>query len=648
MFQNIINNRNMIALNYKFSMKKILIAGVIVLAAVVAVSTVSAAFEKNLSVGSTGADVSALQTLLINKGFDIPAISAGTAQKGYFGGQTLAAVKAYQGSMKLPTTGFVGPLTRAALNGTSAVASTMTLPFPCPAGYVAPVGWTCPGTTPVVTPGATTTVSMTGTDGSVSVSDSSYVSSGQTIKKGESKDVVAVKLQATAGPVTVTRVDAHFSVRPWLFFSQATLKDSTGRVLAVKPLMSASDATEITVGQDYLVRFEGLNYMVAPGVNPDLAVGVTVLVATDKITANSPGTVYVHIPSGAIRTINGLGITDSVGGTIGSALTAVAPSSSGAGARSFTLSATGNIADISTRVSPNAPASQVSQVISATVATNNVELGIFSLKSSNNSSTVQALNVLLKTDPAFAMTGLFSNVRLVDGATTYGALSFTDAGTATFSNLNIPLSQDVWKDLRVVADVAATSSTVKASTTLDASTINAIDSTYTQANVGGATYTSATNDQTSANTQLTTNSMSLGANSATLGTGIVDAANGPVQRYPVTYTFTLINNSSNSLYISSDVSTVLGTTTSNSNASSTITAFFPTPTPVAGDVSGAYIIPAGGGSRTFTVTGTIKKSSNSSSSETLSVNRITYGPTTAGTGSTITTGLERLSVLAPF
>lgn len=90
------------------------------------------AFSYNLSAGSEGADVVALQTALMNAGFNIPAITSGAAAKGYFGSQTQAAVRAYQAANGIPNTGFVGPLTRTALNGVI----TPAQPVVCPQGYV--------------------------------------------------------------------------------------------------------------------------------------------------------------------------------------------------------------------------------------------------------------------------------------------------------------------------------------------------------------------------------------------------------------------------------------------------------------------------------------------------------------------------------
>jgi len=79
-------------------------------------STSCYVFNNNLSLGSRGADVVALQTWLIANGFNIPALSSGRAPKGYFGITTATALKQYQASINTPATGFFGPLTRASIN----------------------------------------------------------------------------------------------------------------------------------------------------------------------------------------------------------------------------------------------------------------------------------------------------------------------------------------------------------------------------------------------------------------------------------------------------------------------------------------------------------------------------------------------------
>lgn len=79
-------------------------------------ATASYTFTRDLTVGSTGADVTALQNML--------GVSPAT---GYFGAITKAAVVAYQTSKGIvPASGYVGPLTRAALNTVTTTTTTTT------------------------------------------------------------------------------------------------------------------------------------------------------------------------------------------------------------------------------------------------------------------------------------------------------------------------------------------------------------------------------------------------------------------------------------------------------------------------------------------------------------------------------------------
>lgn len=73
-------------------------------------------FSRNLTIGDSGTDVANLQKFLMNKGFDIPAISQGDALPGYFGPATATALKGYQTSVGIQATGFLGPLTIASIN----------------------------------------------------------------------------------------------------------------------------------------------------------------------------------------------------------------------------------------------------------------------------------------------------------------------------------------------------------------------------------------------------------------------------------------------------------------------------------------------------------------------------------------------------
>ncbi|MBP6858890.1 MAG: peptidoglycan-binding protein [Candidatus Pacebacteria bacterium] len=186
-------------------MKKFLIAsGVAVLAFASVVGAQGTAFNTNLTVGSTGSDVVALQTWLIANGYSIPSIASGAAAKGYFGTQTKMAVQAYQTAKGIPSTGFVGPLTRGALNAGGGAVVT------APSGFVCPVGMTCTvtggGTSPVSTGG------LAGTDGIISdVSElSSY--SNEEVGDGQS-DVKVLGMEVEAsndGDIALKSVKVSF------------------------------------------------------------------------------------------------------------------------------------------------------------------------------------------------------------------------------------------------------------------------------------------------------------------------------------------------------------------------------------------------------------------------------------------------------
>ena len=77
-------------------------------------------FTKDLKLGSQGTDVTELQKKLTQEGVYPGPIT------GYFGQLTLKAVKTYQNKVGVSATGFVGPLTRAQLNG-SQVAGVSTV-----------------------------------------------------------------------------------------------------------------------------------------------------------------------------------------------------------------------------------------------------------------------------------------------------------------------------------------------------------------------------------------------------------------------------------------------------------------------------------------------------------------------------------------
>ena len=560
-----------------------------------------------LKVGSKGEAVKAVQTLV------------GATVDGSYGPKTAAKVMVWQAANGLKADGAFGKLSMAMANAGS-VTPTTPVATGCQAGWAfnPATGLSCTGT-----PTTPTTPVVTGTtDGSVTASTSSYVSSGIQVKKGETKDIAAVRLQATAGPVKVSRVDVKFSVRPWLFFSTVALHDNAGKVLATKTLTGISDTTELVVGSEYMVRFDGIDYTVTPGTNPDIAVSASVLAATDKIpTLGQPVTATFM----AMRTTSEIGYVDSP--TISQANT-------------VTLTSTGSVADIYTRISPSSPLTG-QQIVNATQTTADVTLGAFSLKSSANASTLNTLKVVIggtATD-----TTDFSNFRLYVGGVSVAGGSLS-SHVITFSNLTVPLALDVWTDLTIKADIiAASSGDVKLTLTPDTTTVVVTDSNYGTPNIqSGARVTNTLT--------LTQNSVTVSGVSAVLGAAIVQAQ--VTTGYQATYAFTLTNNSNNDLYVSTTAGTFLSATATGSvsAAASGLTSVTVSPSTVSGDDSSNlalyYSIPTGT-ARTFTMAAVLRGATGGTT--VFKASSINYSTSsTLSPVSTITTGLSALSLTASF
>jgi hypothetical protein len=141
-------------------------------------STVSANFTRDLTVGSKGDDVSALQSILISKGY--LKIASPTS---YFGSMTKAALAAWQAASGIsPAVGYFGPKSRAAMNG---MATTPTTP-------------TTPGT-PAPIPGAGLSVGLSASNPSAGSLISSSASAASRVP------VLAVNVTAgTASGITLT------------------------------------------------------------------------------------------------------------------------------------------------------------------------------------------------------------------------------------------------------------------------------------------------------------------------------------------------------------------------------------------------------------------------------------------------------------
>ncbi|MES2314516.1 MAG: peptidoglycan-binding domain-containing protein [Patescibacteria group bacterium] len=565
-------------------MKKVIfVAGVAVLALA---AVTSAAFSTNLTVGSTGADVTALQTWLITNNFHIAAIESGVAAKGYFGSQTKAALAQYQASVGLPAYGFFGPLTQAKLNGGSALPGVGTITPPVGQGSTAPTGITTPGI-----PGTL-----------VFALQSTY--NNPTLDKSKSVDVARFKLQASASDMAVTSLSMDFNKRLWLYVGSLTVRDDAGNVIASKSNLSSADFSEITVGSSYRLTLPA-SYIVAKSAIKYVTVNVTALSATDRTSAET-----IAISQAQVRAVDGTGVTDTETDNVGS--NSLYPRNiAWTGANNNNLVAT---------IDASSPATNLVQ-ISSSVETDNVVLGIYDLKSQNNDSNLRTLKITVGTNGTNIST-LFSDVRVKIGGNSFSAdtLPAASTGLLTFSNINTILTKDTYVPVTIVAKVAK-NVTGTATTSLTANTTNiaAEDSSYNTVSV------STSGAITSNPLTFTVSGVAVASLATTYGSKTC-ASDLTTCVQSFTFAFGLTAGDS-AIYVPTNVFSAIAT--SSTPAGFTITKQDFADNNTSGDAAGYFYIAPG---QTKTFTAQYQASASSTAGGNVQVLALTYGTTTAATG----------------
>ncbi|MDD5152789.1 MAG: peptidoglycan-binding protein [Candidatus Pacebacteria bacterium] len=126
-------------------------------------------FATNLKMGMTSADVKNLQVVL-NSSADTQVAATGVGSAGletsYFGALTKAAVVKFQAKNGLPTTGYVGPMTRGVLNTMGTVTTGLVPGCTSTTGFSPTTGASCAGGVVATLPaGCTSTVGFSPTTG---------------------------------------------------------------------------------------------------------------------------------------------------------------------------------------------------------------------------------------------------------------------------------------------------------------------------------------------------------------------------------------------------------------------------------------------------------------------------------------------------
>jgi peptidoglycan hydrolase-like protein with peptidoglycan-binding domain len=611
-------------------MKKYLITGAVAAATILgSVAMTYAAFTTYLTVGSTGADVTALQSWLINNGYSIPAISSGAAAKGYFGQQTKAAVVAYQAKMGLPATGFVGPLTIAKLNGTATGGVTMT-PMTCPAGYTCTptAGTTTTGGSTVNT-GTTGVITTPGIAGSLAVSLQSTPSNGTSLAKGQEADVVQYKLQAGSSDMALTSIALDVNNRLWLYADTITVLDGS-TVVAQKSNLNGNDFTELTVGSSYRLNLPVSGYVVPKAGTRYLTVRVHMLPISDRTSAT------ISFTQVQTRAVDGTGVTDTQ--TLQST-------------RSFSYTGSNN-GQVIVTLNASSPLQGLVQINQST-QTDNVLLAKYDVKSQNIAATLRNFSVTVGTNGR-GVTQIFGDIKASINGHTYSADSI--ATTTTFTNMNEVLPADQYVTLSIYGKINQdTNGTLLtgaiASTTLTAA--GTAGGTSNNPNVEDASYSALdVNENTVTSSDLTFSSSSAVLSGLSASTGATIVQNNSTIGQSVSFTFT-ITAGNNTLYISADPNIALSTSSSGFGdaASTTLPQSGVTANPgtISGDTNvtatgGYYVIPAGS-SRTFTFSGAMINKNGANGTKTYSITAVKYGTTTGAlTANTINYNLSPLKV----
>ena len=393
-------------------------------------------FTQNLTVGSTGAEVVALQQKLVAEGHLV--MPAGTAM-GYFGNLTKAAVAKWQAANGVsPAAGYFGPISRAKANMS---------------------GGTVPGTT---VPGTTTGGGITtpGVEGTITATLNPSPASGTKVYEGGSKTaVLGIKLEADISDIKVERVKVQLDATTsgnsdQQFYTKIadTIYVMDGSTVLAS---SALDATTVVKeGSAYYITVAGFSFVVPKDATKVLTIAVDPKDSWDSTYDNDTWTLTV--PANGIRGVDGAGINQ------------YSPTAA-LSAQSFT-SAADVIDSAALTVSLASDSPKVSQVIanagSSSNEKDNLVLAKIDFKAEDDQVKITDLTADITRSgtqtTATATTAYIYEGGTISGGTISGGTLVGSAavagttlalGTAAFTNIDWIIPADTTKTLTLAIDV---------------------------------------------------------------------------------------------------------------------------------------------------------------------------------------------------
>lgn len=378
----------------------------------------STTFTQDLTIGSTGSEVSALQSFLVSKGH--LTMPAGVAM-GYFGPLTQSALAKYQAAAGIsPAAGYFGPITRANINALGGGTTT---------------GGTTTGSTGITTPGVEGTLSVT-------VNNSGLAS---TLYEGDSMaSILGFNIEAKNSDIAVQRIKLHLGTNTAIYnkiYSKVYVTEG-GNVLASSDLNSS---TVVKDGSDYYITIAGFNLVVPKGVKKQIIIKAdahSAFDSTDISTFNGNTVGTVALAANGVRGVDGAGIDQYAGGSTNGAVAT----------KDLQLAAT--LTDsAAVKVSLNGSSPDASSLVASEGAADDeldrATVLVFDAKAEKDNITITDLNVIT----SGGSTTYFPTYYLYDGSTEIGNVSATATAHVYFADLDIPVSKDSTKTLTIKVDV---------------------------------------------------------------------------------------------------------------------------------------------------------------------------------------------------
>ncbi len=396
-------------------MKKFIFGLALALVLASASSASAYTYTRDLTIGASGADVVALQDMLVAGGYLV--MPAGVS-KGYFGALTQSAVAKWQAAVGItPAAGYFGPISRA--KASAAVTTTTT---------------------------TTDTESLSGGDGDFKSFKVLGTPSSEDVFEGSSEKVFGVEFIAKDSDLKVDRVELMASstsgivTKPWKVLDEVAVYNGSKKIADIDASDSDNWDETASGSKIYTIKLAGISSIVKEGNKAKLYVEVT---AQDNLESTDLGNWNISLTDNGLRAINAEGYDVTEGNDTAT--------------KSFSLKAT-EAGDVSVTVDENDNEDQ-SVSVDDNSDTNDVFAYVAAVKSKTGTNNVDSVDVTLSSPTSESLTDMIGTVYLLIDGDEVGSESA--ASTVSFDDLDYDIEEGDKIDFEVRLDLNDTNDGVR-------------------------------------------------------------------------------------------------------------------------------------------------------------------------------------------